>query len=218
MPTSSKICCPDGYSYVDKNGMYFDTYGNQFTIGNTASTSPTYAATITNCAIIANLIATSVVDSQNCPCCPDNYTYVAQDLPFWNAGIYMDASGNVLKATQMIAGTLANICALTAPLIVGTVYYSVGVPGQTQGSSEFPTTFTIPCITCNCETLPDPTCPTCGTSGVGIHFSWDFTKSNCTTCPPQDVNNPPGCIQKFLPVQYLDPVTSTFVLRNKNFI
>lgn len=79
----------------------------------------------------------------------------------------------------------------------------------------------VPCITCVCLDLPDPTCPTCGSGGEHTAFTWDFTRAHCSTCiAPQEENNPCGSIQDFLPVQYLDPITANFRLRigNKTFL
>ena len=170
-------------------------------------------------------------------CCPSGYSYVD------GFGYFYDSTGaylNILNTpfSSPARASCLEQCALFAnSAFVTTITDPVDCPCCPEGYSWIPrpsypsypngycqgilasdiTTF-IPCVTCTCVSTTDPTCPTCGTAGNAITFTWDFTRSQCTSCVPQDVNNPPGPIQAFLPAQFLDPVTSTFVLRNKNFI
>lgn len=87
-----------------------------------------------------------------------------------------------------------------------------------SGSPAIPAVKTVPCVTCVC---PEPTvfeCPTCGKDGTAIVFEYNSHEKECTSCTPQDANGPSGTIAAFIATPFLDPITSNFKLRNKNFI
>jgi hypothetical protein len=140
-----------------------------------------------------------------CPCCPVGYDY-------------SNATGTCI---QRINGD--SVPTITCPCCPdGYMYSSTFLPNYPDGhcvmiagSNILPT---IPCIDCNCTSPDDPTCPECGSDGLPIIFDYNPNIKNCTDCEPHDVTNPPGGIQDFIPTQFQDPITSTFVLRNKNFI
>lgn len=77
----------------------------------------------------------------------------------------------------------------------------------------------VPCIPCVCP--PDPTpvpCDIPASEGERIVLDNPGNGRLCDSCTPQDGNSPGGCIENFLPSNYLDPITSSFRLKNKNFI
>lgn len=169
-------------------------------------------------------------------CCPTpsgvKLTYIPPN------GMFFNSFTNTIMLLSMWNGGLPNVvygkCVQTqaAPFAYGPAYDPIDCPccptGYTYNSSisicwtgVFPIIARepIPCITCNCVAVADPTCPSCGTAGAHLSFSWDFTKAHCTTtCDPQDENIPCGSIRNFLPSLYLDPIISNFRLKNKNFI
>lgn len=77
----------------------------------------------------------------------------------------------------------------------------------------------IPCVVpCVC---PDPVpfeCEPCTANGTHIDFAFDFFARQCISCSVQDANIMGGDIDCFVPEPLLDPITSNFRLKNRNFI
>lgn len=168
-------------------------------------------------------------------CCPEGYVYV-DSTGFY----YSSCTGLMTEVLTWTDGPVSgtyNMCARTqcAPKAFGPVVspsecpccpdgyvyiqsLSLCVLGTISTFNTRVTTPSIPCIDCTCITPPPPTCPDTGNEGLPIAFNLNMSIKNCTSCTPQDNNFPPGCIQPFLPAQFLDPVTSTFVYKNKNYI
>lgn len=154
------------------------------------------------CTDLNHLNGTDPID---CPCCRVGTTY-----------------DSTLGLCVALDGTTTNT--IPCPCCPdGYTYQNVAFPptypnGYCLGRIASDIVPTVPCLGCNCVTPDDPTCPECGTDGLPITFAYDPMIKNCTDCDPQDINNPTGKIQGFLPDQFLDPLTSNFRLRNKNFI
>jgi hypothetical protein len=86
-----------------------------------------------------------------------------------------------------------------------------------SGSPALPAVITVPCVPCVCPEVVPFECSPCGTDGEPIVFELNTHSKECTTCTPQDQNNPPG-MSTFVATPFLDPITSNFKLRNKNLI
>lgn len=162
-------------------------------------------------------------------CCPVGYVYVD------GTGTYSDpALGTFIVSNYVGApvSTIYNKCVRTqttnafgpfldpnpCPCCPVNYTYSNFAAACYSNNAAAPAVGTIPCVECVCPEITPPTCPESGSTGLPVTFNINMDIKNCTDCSPQDVNNPPGGIQTFLPAEFLDPITSTFVLRNKNYM
>lgn len=104
MAVSSKTCCPTGYTYIDINGMYYDPITSGYKmITNNAYTNPTFSSVVGQCGHFVNsgfvgtldpLTYPATVEPEDCPCCPDEYT--------WSAFLNKCWKGNASQITDPI--------------------------------------------------------------------------------------------------------------------
>lgn len=140
-------------------------------------------------------------DPIDCPCCPSGYSW--DDV---KQGCY----------TLIGSGPTSDIPCPCCP--DGYYYYSPTANCINILTPNSQRLEPIPCITCNCVVVEPPECPTCGTDGLPIAYTYSGTIKNCTECTPEDLEQTKnGCFNKFLPIQFISPLIN-FTLRNKNFI
>jgi len=171
-------------------------------------------------------------------CCPKGYVYVDYE------GIYNDPSPEIgtgvlsnsdtypflekcVKLVNIVVASPIGSAYALSPAIEPNEcikccprnYTFSSYSGLCESGSPAPAVKTIPCVnTCVCTQPAAFTCPTCGTDGTAIIFSFDSNERVCESCDPQDENVPTGHIESFVAKSFLDPITSNFKLRNKNFI
>lgn len=76
MATPNQTCCPQGYTYVDNNGYYYDNTGTLTLVLNNTTTIPTLADVSSKCVEFTNKgFAQNPQAPEDCPCCPDGYFY-----------------------------------------------------------------------------------------------------------------------------------------------
>lgn len=149
----------------------------------------------------------NTTDPIECPCCPVGYHYDSV------VGLCINDINNI-TSTDPIP------CPCCPP---GYHYENVAIPpsypnGFCQGNSAGDVTSIIPCIPCNCIIPPPPVCPTCGSQGQPVSFSFNPNIKNCQSCTPEDlVLTRNRFLNTFLPVQFISPVIN-FTYNNKNQI
>lgn len=181
-------CCPDGYTYNQSTGMC-----DSFTAPQTS------------------------VDAIPCPCCPAPFVFVDQD------GFYVTFGGAKVKVSNPDTSPVKNKCCMLSNM--GWADASNSSPfkcpccpdpytyyeplGLCTGQSAAQVTDPIPCIECQCVTLPPPFCKTCDDTGaLPIVFSFNDAIKNCASCAlvgaPRPANN---CwFNAFLPFSLVDPL------------
>lgn len=169
-------------------------------------------------------------------CCPPGFVYIdyesiySDPSPMIGTGVITNTNKDevnekCVKLVNIVLSTPVGSAYALSPQepiectkCCPTNYTFSSYSGLCESGSPLPAVKPVPCVTCVCNTTNAFTCPTCGTSGTGIVFSFDSNKRQCTSCTPQDENVPTGNIASFVAISFLDPITSNFKLRNKNFI